>query len=111
MIRDYRLYHACKDDITEENIQLLNEMIKEEWTMNSMDRYVTLKQLWHKYRSNIIKVKNLEFRLLEDNIAKRTVEIPIVIDEDEVEPLSTKINPTQLKIIENRWSKEEKSTT
>ena len=111
MIRDYRLYHAHKDDITEENTQLLNEMVKEEWTMNSMDRYVTLKQLWHKYRSNIIKVKNLEFRLLEDNIAKSAVEIPIVIDEDEVEPLSTKINPTQLKIIENRWAKEEKSTT
>ena len=111
MIRDYRLYHACKNDITDENLQLLNDMSKDEWTMNSMDRYVPLKQLWHKYRSNIIKVKNLEFRLLEDNIANSTVEIPIIIDEDEVEPLNNKINPTQLRIIENRWAKEEKTTT
>ena len=111
MIRDYRVYHACKVDISDDNIKLLNEMSNEEWTMNSMDRYVTLKKLWHLYRSNIIKVKNLEFRLLEDNISKSTVEIPIVIDEDEAEALSTKINPTHLKIIENRWAKEEKETT
>ena len=111
MIRDYRVYYAQKTDITEENQVLLNEMCEEEWTMNSMDGYVTRKQLWHKYRSNIIKVKNLEFRLLEDNISSSTIEIPIIVDEDEVEKLSTKYDTTQLKIIENRWNREEKETT
>ena len=111
MIRDYRVYHAQKVDITEENTKVLTEMCEDEWTMNSMDNYVTLKNLWHKYRSNIIKVKNLEFRLLDDNIASGNIEIPIIMDEDEVERLSTKYNATQLKIIENRWVRDEKETT
>ena len=110
MIRDYRLYYAQKTDITEENLRVLMEMCEDEWTMNSMDGHVTLKHLWHRYRSNIIKVKNLEFRLLEDNISSGTIEIPIIVDEDEVERLGTRYDTTQLRIIENRWNREEKET-
>ena len=110
MIRDYRVYHAAKTEISTENENVIKDMIKNEWTMNAMDGYISIKQLWQKYRSDIIKFKNLEFRLLDDNVSKGTVEIPIVIDEDNIEVLADKQDPTKLRIIENRWMNLEKDT-
>ena len=65
-IRDYRMYHINANTSNEETENVVNDMLRDEWTMNVIDGNVTRKQLWHKYRMDTIKIMNLEFRLKDD---------------------------------------------
>ena len=109
-IRNYRIQYINKNTEKEEAIAIIDDMLKEEWTMNTMDGNVTRKQLWHKYRGDTIKVMNLEFRLKDNAISKGITEVPIVIDEDNGQYFLEMYNSVKLQAIEEKWEAIESNT-
>lgn len=103
-IRDYRMYHINANTSNEETENVVNDMLRDEWTMNVIDGNVTRKQLWHKYRMDTIKIMNLEFRLKDDITNRGVTEIPIVFCEDNGDYNSQKYDENKLRLLENKWS-------
>ena len=110
-IRNYRLHYINKNTDKEEAITIINDMLKEEWTMNTLDGNVTRKQLWHQYRSDTIKIMNLEFRLKDNAISRGITEVPLVINEDNGKYFLEMYNAAKLQAIEERWNVVESATT
>ena len=103
MIKEYRIYHTNRDTRNEEAIKCINDMLRDEWTMNVIDGNVTRKQMWHKYRSDCIKVMNLEFRLKNDIMNLGTTETPIMFCEDNGDYNVRKFDESKLNLLENKW--------
>ena len=104
MIKEYRIYYTNRNTDNEETIKCVNDMLRDEWTMNVIDGNVTRKQIWHKYRSDCIKVMNLEFRLKDDIMNTGTTETPIVFCEDNGEYNIKKYDERKLQLLENKWT-------
>ena len=103
-IRDYRVFHADKRKATTDTIKVIKQMLNdEEWTMNEMDGYMKIKDLWNEYRVNCIKTKNLEFRVCV-NDEETSCELPIIFKEDNDLHETRECNPYKLQQLNRKWT-------
>ena len=103
-IKNYRLYYTDIRKATNDTIKTIEQMIKsEEWTMNERDGYMKIKDLYHEYKVNCIKVKNLEFRASTENEGA-ICELPIVFEEENDMYETKGCNPAKLQIFEEKWA-------
>ena len=109
-IRNYRIHFMDKDTTNPETIKVINDMLNDEWTMNNLDGNISRKQLWIKYRTDSIKMMNLEFRLKCNESSKGITEIPIVLNEDCNNYHVNRFDVRQLEEIEDKWRKNEPTT-
>ena len=103
-IRNYRIYYTDRVKATDETVKTIEQMINnEDWTMNDRDGYMKIKDLWNEYKTNCIKIKNLEFRIC--STAEETFcEIPIVFEEDNDLFETKPCNPFEMKKLEEKWT-------